>query len=243
MAWQVFSTLAAGNQALALFDTLSGQIAINVIAKCGASGTNAIVLTTDATNGPTISALVTGQHVSFLAAATSTAAVTINLSTFGALKAFAQDGTTQLGSGDVVSGCEYVFGYNLALDGGAGGWQLVNSPAPGSVNGGYLNIPQNSQTAAYTTVIGDSGKHILHPASDNNPRTFTIDSNANVPYRVGTAITFVNMINTVTIAITADTMTLLPSGSTGSRVLAANGIATALKIAATSWVISGTNLT
>lgn len=103
-------------------------------------------------------------------------------------------------------------------------------------------IVQNSQSAAYTTVLTDSGKHILHPTADNNARTFTIDSNANVAYAVGTAITFVNQINTVTIAITSDTLTLMGAGSTGSRTLAANGIATALKVASTSWVISGTNL-
>ena len=104
-------------------------------------------------------------------------------------------------------------------------------------------IPQNSQSAAYTTVAADANKHILHPTADNVARIFTIDSNANVPYPVGTAITFVNQINTVTISITADTMTLAGAGTTGSRTLAANGIATALKIASTSWIISGTGLT
>jgi hypothetical protein len=104
-------------------------------------------------------------------------------------------------------------------------------------------ISQNSKSAAYTTVLGDAGKHILHPAADNNARTFTIDSNANVAYPVGTALTFVNEINTVTIAITSDTMTLAGAGTTGSRTLAANGIATALKITSTKWIISGTGVT
>lgn len=107
----------------------------------------------------------------------------------------------------------------------------------------YSNIPQNSQSAAYTTVLADAQKHILHPTADNNARTFTIDSNANVAYPVGTAITFINQINTVTIAITSDTLTLAGAGTTGSRTLAANGIATAIKIASTSWIISGTGLT
>lgn len=108
---------------------------------------------------------------------------------------------------------------------------------------GYLGIPQNSKSAAYTTVLADAGFHILHPTADNNARTFTIDSNANVAYPVGTVLTFVNQINTVTIAITSDTLTLMGAGTTGSRTLAANGIATALKVASTSWVISGTGLT
>lgn len=91
-----------------------------------------------------------------------------------------------------------------------GGISLATTFAGGNAtqNIGYLNIPQNSQSAAYTTVLADSGKHILHPIADNNARTFTIDSNANVAYPIGTAITFINLINTVTIAITSDTMYL-----------------------------------
>lgn len=109
---------------------------------------------------------------------------------------------------------------------------------------GFRNIPQNSQSAAYTTVAADSGKHILHPSGDANARTFTIDSNANVAYPVGTAITFINQTSqVVTIAITSDTLTLAGSTTTGSRALAQNGVATAIKVASTSWIISGTGLT
>lgn len=110
--------------------------------------------------------------------------------------------------------------------------------------GDVRTIPQNSKSAAYTTVLSDAGKHILHPSADTTARTFTIDSNANVAYPIGTAITFVNQngAGTVTIAITTDTMRLAGSGTTGSRTLAANGIATALKITSTEWIISGTNL-
>lgn len=105
------------------------------------------------------------------------------------------------------------------------------------------HIPQNSKSAAYTTVIGDANSHIYHPSSDNNARTFTIDSNANVPYPIGTFITFINEINTVTISITSDTLVLAGTGATGSRTLAANGVATAVKVTSTRWYISGTGLT
>lgn len=124
---------------------------------------------------------------------------------------------------------------------GTDGTTMTFPPASASV--GYINIPQNSQSDAYTTVAADSGKHILHPTADNNPRTFTIAANASVAYAIGTAITFINQINTVTIAINSDTLVLAGAGSTGSRTLAANGIATAVKIASTTWVISGTGLT
>ena len=112
-----------------------------------------------------------------------------------------------------------------------------------SASVGYLNVPQNSKSAAYTTVIGDAGKHILHPAADTNARTFTIDSNANVAYPIGTAITFVNETSqAVTIAITSDTLTLAGTTTTGSRTLGQNGMATALKVTATKWIISGSAL-
>ena len=108
---------------------------------------------------------------------------------------------------------------------------------------GYKGTPLNEQSANYTLVIGDMGKSIVHPASDNNPRTFTIPANGTVAYPVGTTITFINMINTVTIAITTDTMYLAGSGSTGSRTLAAYGMATAVKMTSTTWIISGNGLT
>jgi hypothetical protein len=107
---------------------------------------------------------------------------------------------------------------------------------------GYLNIPQNSQSADYTAVIADRGKHIYHPTTDDNPRTFTIPANGSVAYAVGTAITFINDQNTVTIAITTDTLVWAEDGSAGSRTLAENGMATAIKVTSTRWIISGTGL-
>ncbi len=105
---------------------------------------------------------------------------------------------------------------------------------------GYRGIPQNSQSAAYTLVAADAGKHILHPSSDANARTFTIPANGSVAFPVGTTITFVNQTSeVVSIAITTDTLTLANSTTTGTRSLARNGVATALKVASTSWIISG----
>lgn len=123
---------------------------------------------------------------------------------------------------------------------------LTNCTVDGTNEVGFKIVPQNSQSAAYTAVMEDSGKHIFHPAADTTARTYTIPSNASVPYPIGTAITFVNQNGTggiVTIAITTDTMRLAGAGTTGSRTLARNGIATALKITATEWIISGTGLT
>lgn len=116
----------------------------------------------------------------------------------------------------------------------------------GDLEVGYKNIPQNSQSAAYTLVLADAGKHILHPAADTTARTFTIPANSSVAYPIGTAITFINQAGTggvVSIGITTDTVRLAGAGTTGTRTLARNGIATAVKIATTEWIISGTGLT
>ena len=114
----------------------------------------------------------------------------------------------------------------------------------GTVSIGYLNIPQNSQSATYTTVAADAGKCIFHPASDANARTFTIDSNANVPYALGTVIQFINMTSqVVTIAITSDTLTWAQGGSSGNRTLAQYGVANCTKIGTTQWLLTGTNVT
>lgn len=119
--------------------------------------------------------------------------------------------------------------------------QIIN-PAEYSV--GYLGIPQNSQSADYTLVLTDSGKHIYHPGADTTPRTWTIPANASVAFPIGTAVTFVNdtSAGAITVAITSDTLVLAGAGTTGSRTLAANGIATAVKITSTRWMISGTGL-
>jgi len=104
-------------------------------------------------------------------------------------------------------------------------------------------VPVNAQSANYTAVAADAGKAIYHPIADNNARTFTIPANASVAYTIGTVISFVNLINTVTIAITTDTMYLAGAGTTGSRTLAAYGCCTAMKVDTTTWIISGTGLT
>jgi len=108
---------------------------------------------------------------------------------------------------------------------------------------GFKNIPVNSQSAAYTTVLADSGKVLLHPSADTTARTYTIAANASVAYPLGTTITFVNMSTaTVTIAIATDTLYLSPSGATGSFSLSQYGSATAIKITTTNWIIGGSGL-
>ena len=121
---------------------------------------------------------------------------------------------------------------------------LSNCTVDGTDAVGFRNTPVNSQSTAYTAVLADAGKTIYHPASDANDRTFTIPANSSVAYAVGTVLTFVNLsANDLTIAITDDTMYLAGDGATGSRTLAAYGVASAVKLASTTWLISGNGLT
>jgi hypothetical protein len=121
---------------------------------------------------------------------------------------------------------------------------LTNCTVDGTESVGYRNVPINSKSAAYTTILADAGEVIFHPSTDANARTFTIDSNANVVYPLGTVLTFINMTSqVVTIAITSDTMYLAGTGTTGSRTLAQYGMATAIKMTSTTWIISGSGLT
>ena len=147
---------------------------------------------------------------------------------------------------DFVSLTSAVSGF-LPTTGGTmtGNITFAASQTVDGTNGiGYINIPQNSQSAAYTLVAADAGKHIFHPSTDASARTFTIPANSSVAYPIGTAISFVNMTSqVVSIAITTDTMYLAGTGTTGTRSLAQYGTATALKMTSTTWIISGAGLT
>ncbi len=109
---------------------------------------------------------------------------------------------------------------------------------------GYMGIPQSATTT--TLVIGDAGKHIYVNTSG---QTLTIPAATSVAYPIGTTITFIAgpSASTVTIAITTDTMYLTGTGTTGSRTLAAHGMATAVKVSGASssgvWYINGSGLT
>jgi hypothetical protein len=104
-----------------------------------------------------------------------------------------------------------------------------------------MGLPQNgATTGAYGIVAADAGTHIYSSAT----RTITIPANATIAMPIGSTIVFIAGSGaTVTIAITSDTMYLAGLGTTGSRTLAAFGMATAVKITSTSWIISGNGLT
>lgn len=100
---------------------------------------------------------------------------------------------------------------------------------------GYRGLPQNSQTSSYTLALSDAGKHISITTGG-----VVIPANSSIAFPVGTAIVlFNNSGSTQTLSITTDTLRQAGTTNTGSRTLAAYGLATCVKVASTTWVVSG----
>ena len=104
---------------------------------------------------------------------------------------------------------------------------------------GYLEAPINALSGSYTLAITDRGKFLLASTSGN----ITIPANSVTPFPVGTTILIRGGgTGTITIGINTDTLVWLPSGSTGTRTLAAISIATLVKVTSTEWYIWGFGL-
>lgn len=135
--------------------------------------------------------------------------------------------------------------YKLTTSGGMVTAAEDHRAGPYGVFGYPYARRQNSKSADYTLVLADAEVDMLHPSADTTARAFTIPANSSVPYAIGTELNFINQngAGVLSIPITTDTMRLAGAGTTGTRSLAANGIAKAKKITATEWIISGTGLT
>jgi hypothetical protein len=102
---------------------------------------------------------------------------------------------------------------------------------------GYVGMPQVVLNSGNLTLSkAHAGKHIYVTGAS---QTITIPANASVPFEIGTTIVVVNANLTSSIAITSDTLRLAGTSTTGTRTVIANGIATLIKIEATTWIISG----
>jgi hypothetical protein len=155
----------------------------------------------------------------------------------------AADSTTKVATTEFVTTANNLKA-NIAsptFTGSVTGNPAAGTTSTGTTGFGYMGLPQNSATTgAYGVVAADAGTHIYSSAT----RTITIPANATIAMPVGSTVVFIAGPGaTVTIAITTDTMYLAGAGTTGSRTLAAFGMATAVKITSTSWIISGNGLT
>ena len=138
---------------------------------------------------------------------------------------------------------------NLELECNGSGGVVINAIADATTAStvksvGYLGLPQSATATDGTLAMSDAGKHIYVTTSG---QTIAIPDNASVAYPIGTTLTFIAgpSIDRVLIVVNggSDTLRLAGSTSTGTRTLAANGMATAVKVASTLWYINGIGLT
>ena len=177
----------------------------------------------------TIAGTSTANTTVNIATGVTTGSKTVNIGTGGTSGSVAIALGSSSGSGSVVT-----------VNGTITGAPTAATAATAAGNLGYVGMPQNSQSGAYTLVAGDAGKHIYYTVTG---QTVTIPANSSVSFQIGTTITFITAPSvSLSIAITTDTLRLANTATTGTRTLAANGIATAIKVTSTAWVISGNGL-
>lgn len=215
--------------------TIGETIAAGLSASTGVTGTGALAFATS----PTFTTPVLG-----VATATTINKVTFTQPASGSTLTIANGKTLTASNSITLAGTDsktLTVNNSIAL---AGTDSTTMTFPPASSEIGYLNVPQNGQSTAYTTVLADAGKLISHPSTDANARTFTIDNG--VAYPLGTVISFSNMTTqNVTIDLSSGTLywsNTSPAG-TGSRTLGQYGLATAVKIETNVWFISGSQLT
>jgi hypothetical protein len=123
----------------------------------------------------------------------------------------------------------------------ATGIDVTGTVKRGGVELGWLDLPQNAQSGAYTLALTDRGKHIF--SSNVVGQTVTIPTNAAIAFPVGTAVTIVNAgTNPITVSTTGITLKQAGTTNIGNRTIAVNGLATVLKVATDTWFISGAGL-
>jgi hypothetical protein len=123
---------------------------------------------------------------------------------------------------------------------------IVGAPAEPDANAntaknlGYIGLPQVIlNTGNLTLSKAHAGEHIYVTGGS---QTITIPANSSVPFEIGTTIVIINANFTSTIAITTDTLRLAGIGTAGNRTLSTYGMATLVKIDATTWMVSGNGL-
>jgi hypothetical protein len=102
---------------------------------------------------------------------------------------------------------------------------------------GFRTMPQSLNTSG-TLILSDSAKHYYVTSN------ITVPLNSSVAFEIGTVISIVSNSTAITITpVSGVTLQLANSGSAGVRSLASNGIATLLKVAVNTWIVSGAGIT
>jgi len=157
----------------------------------------------------------------------------------------------------------YIFGFNpgstadaqYQLSSGGGAYEIVNSGAATLLYDWCVPASEAANYEVYATVVTGSLSG-GSAATDtwlalSSTRTWlvstggvTIPANSAAAFPIGaTVVIFNNSGSSQSIAITTDTLRQAGTTNTGTRTLANYGLATCVKVAATTWVITGAGLT
>jgi hypothetical protein len=118
------------------------------------------------------------------------------------------------------------------------GVDITGKVQRGAVDLGWLDLPQNPQSASYTLTLGDRGKHIY--SVNVAGQSVFVPTNSVAAFPIGSAIVIVNDgTNPITVSQGSVYLRLAGGGSTGDRSIASGGIATLLKVDTDRWFISG----
>jgi hypothetical protein len=103
----------------------------------------------------------------------------------------------------------------------------------------FLDIPSNTQTAAYTLSILDRGKSIDTTAQ------VTVPLDTNIPFPLGATMIITNVSTVAINIVPAAGVTLIRAGTVvaGTKALGSYGIATLRYLGSNVWFITGAGIT
>lgn len=120
------------------------------------------------------------------------------------------------------------------------GGNLTPATTPATNALGYLGMPQLNKSGNYTLTMAEAGWDTYFTAT----ATGTIPANASVAFPIGTiGMMSVDAGHVLTVPITTDTLTFIPSGTTGTRTVTGPGWIAFKKKTATAWWCWGLNVT
>lgn len=163
------------------------------IIQCMASAGNAITLT-PFPNTPSVTGYQSLQLFSFIAASTTSAAVTIQIDPFAVQPLYMPGNTGQAGSGDITQNVFYVIAQVASANNNAGGFEIITSLPTTSFGRAVLASPNAATLGGLINVIISAGK------------TLTVNNSLTLAGTDATTLTF-QTTGTVVNRDTTDTLT------------------------------------
>lgn len=121
-----------------------------------------------------------GLIVGAVASFTNSSTATLNVESKGAKTIYANNAV--LTGGEVVSGAAYWFAYDSALNGGSGGFHLLN-PKPQAASAtvaSIISVTDNTNAALRITQLGTANALLVEDNTNPDSTPFVIDASGNV---------------------------------------------------------------